>query len=99
MRALWLLMFTACLGGAGGLPPEPSPTDKNAKPTIAMQEYASRFQWQRSAYYRTEDTMIDLPVFLAIAGDGTACIIGGQEWALWREHKVVACPGKWRFPR
>lgn len=97
---LALMALLVALVGCARFPiPETKPTDANAKPTVAMREYSSRFEWQRSSYYRTGDELIGLPVFLVIAADRTACIVEPAVWAVWREHKVVACERAWRFAR
>lgn len=99
LAVVWLALAVAGCLNYGRVPPEPRLTDRNAKPTVAMHEYTSRMRWQQSSYYRTGDELIGLPVFLAIAADGTACIVEPAVWALWHEHKVVACPNQWRFAR
>lgn len=102
MRILVAMLCAILLAvGCGGntLPPAPRPTDRNAKPTVAMREYTSHVQWQQSGYFRVGDELIDLPVFLAIAADGTACIVSGAQWALWHTHTVVACAERWRRAR
>lgn len=93
-----LLTCAACFG-RGGLPPEPAPTDKNVKEVLDVHEYASRQSWQRSGYYSLGDETIDLPVFLAVAKDHTACIIDGSTWAVLQPRQHLACPTSWRIPQ
>lgn len=100
---LWLglILIGMAFGCARGpIITKPRPGAANGKATVAMREYTSRLQWQRSGYYREfEDAVREYPVFLAIAGDGTACIVSGAVWAMWQRQDVVVCSEKWRFLR
>lgn len=98
MRAsLLALGCCACLG-TYQLPPEPGRGDLNAKPTTETREYVTRGAWQQSGFYRTGDEAISLPVFIAIANDGTACLIPTDVWAVWRYGRMVECKS-WRIAR
>lgn len=100
MRGLMLLVAAIAACARGPIAPRPSPGTKNAKVTIGMQAYVGPDRWQRSGYYDPiADMTITYPVFLAVAGDGTACIVEGMTWGAWQRGDVVVCPGRWRFRR
>ena len=97
-RTSLVLLSLGCFG-THTLPLEPRRGDANAKPTVETREYVTRGEWERSGFYRTEDAVIPLPVFIAIAHDGTACFIPGDVWAVWRDGRMVSCDGSWRMRR
>ena len=96
---LWLLSFVVACAYGPRLP-EARSTDRNAKITDVLEQYTTRAQWQRSGFFRVvEDAAIALPVQVAIALDGTACIVTHQQWMYWRERAAVACETNWRPKR
>ena len=98
-KLLLVLSAAACIG-TNTLPLEPLPaSDATAKTTVETREYVTHDRWQRSGYARLGDEVIALPVLIAIAGDGTACFITGDVWAVWRPQRLVSCPSGWRFRR
>jgi hypothetical protein len=102
MRKIGMLLLGLGLIGCARsvIEPEPKPTDRNAKRTVGIGAYASQAAWSRSVYYRPlDDAVIAMPVFIALAADGTACLIDGMIWGSWRENDVVVCQNRWRFQR
>jgi hypothetical protein len=53
--------------------------------------------WHRSAYSRVEDAVIDAPIYLIVAEDGTACIAPAADWSIAARGDFYPCPGKWRI--
>jgi len=101
MRFLLTALLLAASACFQGNLPEPIPiTTKNAKITVSTTMFVSYGRWERSGYFRADrDAVVNLPVMIAIAQDGSACLIDDKIWALWRERDVVACKTSWRFRR
>ena len=96
---LILLFVIGCLG-THALPPEPSIASSNAKRTIALHEYTTRGSWERTGFFRVDqDVLITLPVRLAIAADGTGCVIEDDVATVWRYDRVIGCATPWRIAR
>ncbi len=97
----WLIWF-ALLGCSGTRPelPYPTPRVNSEKITMAIRQYTSRADWTASGYFRQiEDATVSLPVQVALARDGTACLIDNQQWANWKQEAVVRCQTAWRIRR
>lgn len=60
--------------------------------------FASAPDWERTPWARPEDVAI-APVYVAVAEDGTACIVTADVWALAQSGAFVKCPTHWRMPR
>lgn len=94
--ALTLVLLAACGGHA--LPewktsPMPRP---NAKRVDHLEELTSTLAWRRSPYFRVADGF-DLPVYLIVAQDGTACIAPAVDWTVAERGDFYPCPRKWRI--
>lgn len=100
MRILPILATIVALS-CGGPPAElPPPRGAVAKLTNHMLTYGSIDAWKRSGYYRQNDEIdLSLPITVAVAGDGTACILLASQMVLWTDHTAVTCYSKWRFQR
>ena len=94
-----VLLLTACFGQGNYLPEEPEPTQLNVKETVSTVEYTTAQEWYSSPWYRQADMVIEYPVLLAVAMDGTACTIPAKVWAVWQRGRRVHCANGWRFPR
>lgn len=94
----WLLLFPlfllACPFGGQGIVREPSLAGKNTKRTVQLFPIF-RDRWERSGYDRMDDLILNWPVQLAIAGDGTGCIVSDAIASVWREGYIVQCD-RWR---
>lgn len=101
MRALLLplVLLTACLGGKPLPEWKTSPTPGlSSKRVDHIAKFINNSSWQRSPYSRLDDS-IDMPVYLIIADDGTACVAPAADWTIVQRGDLYPCPGKWRIPR
>jgi hypothetical protein len=98
-KLLLLVLAAACLNGGPGLPAPARVSDRNAKEVRRVFEVSSRADWQTSGFYRIGDETIDVPLLLALANDGTLCILDGRTWATLRPGQQVACRVPWRNRR
>lgn len=100
-RLLAYLAIIAVILSCGQAPAElPPPRGAVAKLTNRMLTYGSINAWKRSGYYRQNDEIdLSLPITVAVAGDGTACILLPSQMVLWTDHTNVTCYSKWRFQR
>jgi hypothetical protein len=98
MKYLTLLLLCACFGG-NALPEEISPyaNGKN-RPIQGVTSYANIYEWQQSGYARISDGIMDWPIFVAIAKDGTACLVSSAVWAIAKSGDYVDC-APWRIRR
>lgn len=99
LTALLLLLIAAC--GTNHLPEavQPFSVDKNARRIQGVTEVSNELAWRRSPYWRLDDFLVALPVFLAIADDNSACIIPGDVWVIAKRGDFVICAGRWRMRR
>jgi hypothetical protein len=101
---LWVLAACVVLAvlSCGGRSPEPGPVPA-ATPTsrevVRVEEYPSTPDWRRSPYWRLADDVIDLPVFMLVAADGTGCIYRRLMRPTVRSGEFWPCPAGWRVPR
>lgn len=93
-----LLLLNAC----GGNPLPAWKTSRTPSPSSRRVDHMAKFtdhaSWLRSPYSRLDDTF-DLPVYIIVADDGTACIAPGDDWAIVHRGDVYPCPGQWRTAR
>lgn len=94
--ALTLVLLAAC--GGNPLPewrtsPTPGP---NAKRVGRLEKVSNTFAWHRSPYSRVDDAL-DVPIYLIVADDGTACIAPAADWTIAARGDFYPCPGKWRI--
>jgi len=96
--ALALVLLAAC--GGRGLPDwKTSPTPRsNAKRVDHLEQATSTRTWQRSPYSRFNDAL-ELPVYLIVAVDLTACIVPAVDWTIAERGDFYPCPGQWRIAR
>lgn len=93
-----LVLLAAC--GGRGLPDwktDPTPS-ANAKRVDHLERANTTQAWQRSPYFRVEDR-VELPVYLIVADDRTACIAPPEDWTIANPGDFYPCPGKWRIAR
>jgi hypothetical protein len=96
--ALALVLLLGC--GGRGLPdwktsPTPGP---NAKRVDHLEQVTGPLAWRRSPYFRINDRF-DLPVYLIVAADGTACIAPADDWTIADHGDFYPCPREWRIAR
>ena len=82
-----LVLLAAC--GGNPLPewktdPTPSP---NAKRVDHLEKVNNSLAWQRSPYFRIEDKL-DMPVYLIVADDHTACVASAGRCARITEYSA-----------
>lgn len=97
-RAVLGLLALDCLGGVG-IPPEPRAGAENSKIVTDIVLVNSAFVWQRSPYYRMGDDTLSMPLYVAVAEDGTACFLSAERWATYHQNEREPCPGEWRMAR
>jgi hypothetical protein len=102
MRTLLLLLAPLLLGACFGtnvLPEEisPYPNGKN-RPIQGVTSYANIYEWQRSGYAQISDGIMDWPIFVAIATDGTACLVSSAVRTIAKSGDYVDC-APWRVRR
>ena len=87
------------LVGCGGNPlPEwkTSPTPSlNTKRVDHLEKVTNSLAWRRSPYSRVDD-VLDVPIYLIVADDRTACIAPADDWSIAARDDFYPCPGKWR---
>ncbi len=98
LLVLTFLLLAAC--GTRGLPewkssPTPGP---NAKRVDHLEKFTAALSWRRSPYFRVNDPL-DLPVYLIVAEDGTACIAPAVDWTIADHGDFYPCPRAWRIAR
>lgn len=99
LAATLTLAIAACLGGGNGIPPEPRAGADNSKVVTDVVIVNSPFEWQRSPYYRFGDDSLQMPIFVAVAEDGTACLLSAERWATFHVNEREPCAGTWRQAR
>ena len=95
--ALILLVF--CCGGQSREPGPVPPASPTAQQVVRVEEYGSTLDWRRSPYWRLADDVIEFPVFVLVATDGTGCIYRTLLRPTVRTGEFWACPAGWRAPR
>lgn len=100
MKALALLLLCACFGGGHGLPDDVQPfsTDRNARRIETVGAFLSAADWERTPWWRPGDSFFE-PVYIAVAGDKSACLVPAAVWAVAQRDQYVICRGSWRVPR
>lgn len=94
-----LFLLAACFGNhplpewKSSQSPEP-----NARRVDHLEKILNTQAWQRSPYSRVEDAL-EMPVYLIVADDRTACIATAEDWTIAAHGDFYPCPGKWRIPR
>jgi hypothetical protein len=91
-------LLSAC--GGKGLPEwktNPTPS-ANAKRVDHLVRVSNSQIWRQSPYSRLDDAF-DLPIFLIVAVDRTACITNAEDWTIAAYGDLYPCPGRWRVPR
>lgn len=97
--ALAVVLLTACFGNhplpewKSSQSPEP-----NSRRVDHLEKILNTQAWQRSPYSRVEDAL-EMPVYLIVADDRTACIATAEDWTIATHGDFYPCPGKWRIPR
>jgi hypothetical protein len=96
MKLLALLLLAAC--GTNSLP------DTNPAPAANVRRVARvaalmRDDWEHSGWAVVNDPYFGWPVLLAIATNGSACVIPGPLWAVLKRGDGVACETAWRVRR
>lgn len=95
---LALVLLAAC---AGNPLPEwktnPTPSG-NTKRVDHLERVSNSQIWRQSPYSRMDDAF-DLPIYLIIAEDRTACIVPAEDWTIAAHGDLYPCPGKWRIAR
>lgn len=98
-RVVWLLLLLAACG-TNGLPEwktDPTPS-VNTKRVDHLEKVGNTLAWQRSPYFRIDDKL-EMPVYLIVADDHTACIAPPEDWTIASHGDFYPCPDKWRIPR
>lgn len=97
--AAWLLALASCSRGA---PPvsalNPEPGKVVSKMIVGMAMYMPD-TWPNSPYMRSGDLMTEWPAFIAIAADGTGCIVSGEIMVASHYGDRLYCAGGWRSQR
>ncbi len=98
MKLLALLLVTACLGG-GHWPEQVSSRPNGTSRRIqGVSQFQNVYEWQRSGWSRIADGIMNWPVFVVIADDGSACVVSGDVWAIAKAGDYVTCK-PWRIAR
>lgn len=99
MRLVLLVLACACFNGHV-LPEsvQPFSVAPNSKPIDGVAALMEQ-DWQRSGFARPEDPILSFPVLLAVAKDGTVCIVTGDVWAIAKRGDFVTCADRWRLRR
>lgn len=92
----------ALLAACGGKPlpdwkTDPTPAD-NSKRVDHLERFNNSVAWQRSVFFRLDDKP-EMPVFLIVANDRTACIAPVEDWTIANPGDYYPCPGQWRIAR
>ena len=98
-RTLGLLVLVAACGG-NALPDwktDPTPA-LNAKRIDHLEKVGNTVAWQRSPYFRLDDKL-EMPVYLIVADDRTACLAPPEDWTIASRGDYYPCPDKWRNSR
>lgn len=94
--AVGLGVLLAC--GGNPLPEwktSPTPSLPNAKRVDHLEKVTNTLAWQRSRYFRVDDT-VELPVYLIVADDRSACLAPAEDWTIANAGDFYPCPGRWR---
>lgn len=98
-RFVGLLVLVAACGG-NALPSwktDPTPA-MNSKRVDHLEKAGNTLAWQRSPYFRIDDKL-EMPVYLIVADDHTACIVPPEDWTIATRGDFYPCPDRWRIAR
>jgi hypothetical protein len=96
---LLMLVLSACYRPGANLPKPARTGDANSRLIVDAQMFTNAQAWQRTPWWRAGDEVIDVPVFVLLASDGSACITTGAIWGSAQPRHVYTCAKAWRFPR
>lgn len=96
---LLTLLLAACSRPGINAPAPVRPGTANSRLISDVQMFTNAQAWQRTAWWRPGDELIEVPVFVLIASDGSACITTGAVWGSAQSRKTYTCSRAWRFPR
>ena len=95
----WELAGALLLAACGGNPLPAWKTSPTSGPNTKRVDHLERFNntqaWHRSPYSRVDDAL-DLPVYIIVADDHTACIAPADDWTIAHPGDFYPCPGQWR---
>jgi len=97
-RAGLLVLVVAC--GGNPLPEwktDPTPS-MNSKRVDHLLKINNTLAWQQSPYFRIDDK-VEMPVYLIVADDHTACVSTAEDWTIASRGDFYPCPGKWIIAR
>jgi hypothetical protein len=69
-----------------------------SRTVLTSTQYISRQDWEASAYWRPGD-FLDMPIYLVIATDHTACLVPATDYTVVQDGERYPCTTQWRQPR
>lgn len=97
MKLGLLLLLFACGGYANVLPDLNPPPGRDVKRILGAGALL-RPDWAQSRWARQNDPLDVAMVYFVVAGDGTACIVPSDLWAVTKSGDAIRC-APWRNPR
>jgi hypothetical protein len=58
-----------------------------------------RVNAKTTPWYRIEDAIHELPIYVVLATDRTVCLVSAADWAVAQSGDVYPCAGRWRMER
>lgn len=95
-RILWLLLSAVVPACGGYVAPLPELTRiENSRVIRGVEFISSEASWRASGYWRQGDSPAG-PFFVAIAADGSVCLVSNSVWAVARQGDRISCNTAWR---
>lgn len=94
----WVLALVVACGPGRPLPEINPDGTAITKFVVGLSVFMSD-NWRNSAYYRSADPIMEWPVYVALAADGTGCIVSGEVMTVLHYGDRLVCVDGWRLPR